>query len=405
MVSQPHICIVTSSDISTKGIGGDGRYSILLHMWMKSRNINSTLLGSFSFKIKIFESAFDYDKPVPKVNITKKKKTFIPYPFFMAKRFLISLILSVKVLRLHSKLPISLIHAQDTGYIGLAAVMVGKILKIPVVVSSHGIRHKTIDHALKSKMKGIIYRIERKIDLLTIKNASDVIVDNGSIRNYFENVVRKRIKCIPIPIEVDKFEYTSSNRSEVREQLRLAEDIKVIGFIGRFAPEKNLINLLTAFSNVLQNFYETKLLLVGTGPLESELKNFVNNKKMTDNVIFCGVRNDINKVLASCDIFILPSYVEGMSVALLEAMATGISIICSNIPSNAELISDRKEGILIDPHKPREIENAVIELLENSNLRVELSKNAKMKATQFDLNLVFPKLIQTYENQIGRSLL
>ncbi len=73
------------------------------------------------------------------------------------------------------------------------------------------------------------------------------------------------------------------------------EVTRVIGFIGRFAPEKNLITLLTAFSNVLQNSYQAKLVLVGTGPMESEMKNLVSKLNMTDNVIFCGVRDDINK--------------------------------------------------------------------------------------------------------------
>jgi glycosyltransferase involved in cell wall biosynthesis len=125
---------------------------------------------------------------------------------------------------------------------------------------------------------------------------------------------------------------------------------------------------------------------------------------MTHNVIFCGVRRDISKMLSSYEIFILPSFTKGMSEALLEAMATGPAIICSNIPTNAEMISDRKEGILIDPNDPVEIEKVIIELLENSMLRSELRYNAKRKVLQFDVNVVFPKLIQSYENQIGRPL-
>ncbi|WP_458747520.1 glycosyltransferase family 4 protein [Candidatus Nitrosocosmicus sp. T] len=403
MTSQPHICIITSSDISKSGIGGDGRYSILLYSWLKSRNINSTLLGSYSIKIKNF-SPFNNKKSISKKNISRRKTSFAPYPLFMAKRLLISVILSVKILQVHFSLPISLIHAQDTGYTGLAAIIVGRILKVPVIVSSHGIRHKTIHHGLKSKIKGIIYKIERNLDLFTIKSADEVIVDNDAIKNYFEQIVKKRIKTIPIPIQLDKFEYSLSDRIAIRTELGFDKSTSVIGFIGRLAPEKNLINLLTAFSNVLHSSYQAKLVLVGTGPLESKMKNLVSKMNMKDNVIFCGVRVDINKILSSLDIFILPSFVEGTSVALLEAMATGTPIICSKIPTNAEIISDRKEGILIDPHNPREIEKVIIELLENSMLRSELSYNAKKKVLKFDVNIVFPKLIQSYDNQIGGTL-
>lgn len=403
MASQPHICIITSSDISEGGIGGDGRYSILLYSWLTKRNINSTLLGSSSIKVKIFTPS-DNRNSSPK-KISRKKIHFAPYPLFMAKRFLISIILTLKILQLHFNLPISLIHAQDTGYTALAAIIAGKILKVPVIVSSHGIRHKTIHHALNSKIKGIIYKIERNLDIFTIKNANETIVDNESIKHYFEKIVKKRITAIPIPLQLDKFKYSLSNRTTIRRELGLDENTSVIAFIGRFAPEKNLINLLTAFSNVLEGSYETKLLLIGTGPLESEMKNLASNMKITEDVIFCGVRDDVNKILSSCEIFILPSYVEGMSVALLEALASGTPIICSNIPTNAEIINDRKEGILIDPHNPLEIENAIIELLDNPMLRSELSNNAKKKAIQFDVNSVFPNLIQSYENLVGRPLI
>lgn len=404
MVNPPHICIITSSNISEGGIGGEGKYSILLYNYLKSRNIKSTLLGSNSMKIKNFDSSFNPKKTISRKNEPRKRISFAPYPLFMAQRLLISIILSVKILQLHFNSPISLIHSQDTGYTGLAAILVGRILKVPVIVSSHGIRHKTIYHGLKSRIKGIIYRIERNSDTFTIKSANEAIVDNETIKNYYEKIVKKRIKILPIPIQLDKFEYSLSNRTTIRNELGIDESTRIIGFIGRFAPEKNLITLLNVFSKVLQNSYQIKLVLVGTGPLESEMKNLARKMNMEDKVIFCGVRDDINKVLSSFDLFILPSFIEGMSVALLEAMATRSAIICSKIPTNAEIISDRKEGILIDPNDPREIEKVIIELVDNAELRSELSYNAEKKAIQFDINTVFPKIIRIYEKLTGRTL-
>ncbi|TVP41701.1 glycosyltransferase family 4 protein [Candidatus Nitrosocosmicus arcticus] len=404
MTDERHICIITSSSISEDGIGGEGKYSILLYNWLKSRNIKSTLLGSKSIKIKTFDPAYKYKKIISGKNRSKKKISLAPYPLFMTYRLVISLFLSVKIFQLHFNSPISLIHSQDTGYTGLAAIVVGKILRVPVIVSSHGIRHRTIHHSLRSRLKGIIFRIERNLDTFTVKNANEVIVDNDAIKNYFEKIVKKRIKSIPIPIRLDEFEYSLSNRTTIRSDLGCDESTKIIGFIGRFAPEKNLISLLTVFSKLLQNSFQAKLVLVGTGPLESEMKNYVSKMNMADNVIFCGVRNDINKILSSFDIFILPSFTEGMSVALLEAMATGCAIICSKIPTNAEIISDRKEGILIDPHNLIEMEKVIRELIEDDLLRSELKCNAEKKAIQFDINVVFPKVILSYDKLIGRPL-
>lgn len=404
MKKEPHICIITSSSISEYGIGGEGRYAILLYNWLKSKSIQCTLLGSKSIKIKTFNSN-KQDQTNSKKTQSKKMASFTYYPFFMAYRLASSFFLSLKIFQLHLNFPISIIHSQDTGYTGLAAIIVGKILRIPVIVSSHGIRHKTIQNSLKSRLKEIIFRIERNLDLFTIKNANEVIADNDTIKSYFEKIVKRGIKSIPIPIQLDKFEYSLPNRTTIRKELQCNENTIVIGFVGRFAPEKNLLTLLNAFSRVLQNpDHQTKLVLVGNGPLESEMTNYVKKMNMAKDVIFCGIRQDINKVLSGIDIFILPSFTEGMSVALLEAMATGCAIICSKISTNAEIISDRKEGILIDPNNINEIERVIIELFENDSLRSELKHNAKKKAIQFDINTVFPKVILLYEKLIGKSL-
>jgi glycosyltransferase involved in cell wall biosynthesis len=395
MVKYSHICIVTSSNISEDGIGGEGKYSVMLYNWLKTKNINCTLFSSFSIGIKTFKPNYEIKSSSEGKRLTKRALS-VPYPLFMMKRLIISVILSLKMFQLHYNSPISLIHAQDTGYTGLAALMVGKVLKVPVIVSSHGIRHKTIHHGIKSKMKGIILRIERNLDKFTLKNADEVFVDNEIIKTYFEKMVKRSINIIPIPIQLDKFRYSLDNRNTIRNELRCNE-CKLLGFVGRFAPEKNLFTLIRAFSNVLDNAHHAKLVLVGTGPLESEIKDHVRKMNIAENVIFLGARHDVSKILSGLDVFILPSYTEGMSVALLEAMATGRAIIGSKISTISEIVTDSKEGILVDPYDPTEIQKAIIELFENDSLSKELGSNANEKALQFDINTIFPKLIYHYE--------
>lgn len=403
MLDYPHICIVTSSNISEDGIGGEGKYSIMLYNWLRNKKIKCTLFSSTSVGIKNFHPQYPNTHGTSKRKKLTKRVNSVPYPLYMAQRLIISVILSLKIFHLHRNSPISLIHAQDTGYTGLAALATGKILKIPVVISSHGIRHKTIQHSIKSKIKGSILRIERNLDKLTVKHAEEVLVDNETIKKYFEKMVNRSINIIPIPIQLDKFEHSPTNRNTLRNELG-CNGCKLIGFVGRFAPEKNLITLLSAFSNVLSNIPHAKLVLIGTGPLESEMKDYVNKMHITNNVIFLGSRDDVNKILSSLDIFILPSYTEGMSVALLEAMANGCAIIGSRIPTISEIVTDRNEGILVNPYDPIEIQKGIIELLENDSLRTELGKNAKTKARHFDINMVFPKLIRYYEKLTERQL-
>jgi glycosyltransferase involved in cell wall biosynthesis len=393
-----HICIITSSRVFDGSIGGEGKYSLSLSKWLVDNGNAVTLIGSDFLKIKSMVIQKNYaQKPLTKNEQKEQKKVNAPYIVYMIFRLFTSLRWVIKLISIHFITPITLIHAQDTGYSALAAIIAGRILQIPVITSSHGIRHKTIQHSIKSKLKNLIYKLEIKLDVFTINNSNIVITDNKTIKDYFTNLVSKDIDHIPIPINLNEFQFSESNRNSIRKELGIDQDTISIGFIGRFAPEKNLFSLLIAFYNVLQYNKKIKLLLVGSGQLEPELKKFVNEKRIEKYVLFCGIRQDINKILSGLDIFVLPSYTEGMSLSLLEAMATGRAIICSNIATNAEIISHRKEGLLIDPYRIDSIEQAIVDALTDDKLRLQLEQNAKEKAIQFNMHTIFLKILHIYE--------
>ena len=155
--------------------------------------------------------------------------------------------------------------------------------------------------------------------------------------------------------------------------------------------------------NVAQDDPLIKLVLVGTGVLEPQLREYANKRGIEDKVIFCGVRYDIDRVLSSFDIFVLPSYTEGLSTALLEAMASGRAIICSDIPANNVLVRHNQEALLVNPYNSEELTSAIKLLSSNDSLRLKLGYNAKIRASQYDEDIVFPKILQYYENLIYRK--
>ena len=197
------------------------------------------------------------------------------------------------------------------------------------------------------------------LDIFTIKNANRIIAVNPSIKNYFEQIIPKKvIDVIPIPIKLKNFEFSEVNRDLIRKELRIKDNkTKVIGFIGRLSSEKNLLTLLISFANIHTDDPLIKLVLVGTGPLESQLMEYVSKRNIKNKVIFCGVRYDIDRLLSSFDIFVLPSYTEGLSNALLEAMTSGRAIICSDIPANHELVTHNQEALLVNPYKSEELKH------------------------------------------------
>ena len=402
MTKQMHICLLTSGRVFELAYGGETRYTLSLGNWLAMRDHNVTLIGTGFASIKAKSlSKFDVEEN------KKSKKIRVLYPpmsVYLLSRLVLSLICICKILLINRKSPITLIHVQETGYCGLSAIVSGKLLRIPVIISSHGIRHKTLEPNIQSRLRKILLKVEYSLDIFTTKNADKVIAVNSSIKKYYEQKISKKIDFIPVPIKVKDFEFSGVNRDLMRNELGIEDNkTKIIGYVGRFSSEKNLFTLLTSFVDVVQDNSLVKLVLVGTGPLEPQLREFVNKKGIEDKVIFCGVRYDIDRILAGFDIFALPSYTEGLSIALLEAMASGRAIICSDIPANNVLVRHNQEALLVNPYNPQELTRAVQLLCSNDSLRLKLGYNAKIRSRQYDEDIVFPKILQYYENLLYRK--
>jgi glycosyltransferase involved in cell wall biosynthesis len=401
MIEKLHICLLTSARVFEIAYGGEERFTVLLAAWLARQGHEVTLMGSTFAGIKtkrLSKSEADYDpKRILPTEKKKHKVLYPPYFVYFLSRFVILLFWIVKILSISMKCPITLIHAQDTGFSALAAIISGKLLSIPVVLSSHGIRHKTLESSIHGRFNKILVKIEFRLDLFTIRNADGILVVNPSIGEYFKKIaIPKRTSFIPVPIQLKNFEFCQTNRVLMRRYLGIDEKTILIGYVGRFSPEKNLLTLLMSFRNVVLDNPSIKLVLVGTGPDEYQLKEYVVNNAISDKVIFAGVRYDIDKFLSGFDVFVLPSYTEGLSTSLLEAMASGRAIICSDIDANSRLVMHNQEAILVNPHCPDELTHAIQLLSRDDALRSRLGTNARAKASEYDETIVFPKIAQYY---------
>ncbi len=147
-------------------------------------------------------------------------------------------------------------------------------------------------------------------------------------------------------IDVEAFRFNAENREEIRSQLGIKEKDTVIGLIARLEEQKNHRFLLDVFKEYQKLDGNSKLLLVGEGSLKSELEEKVNVLGMQDKVFFLGRRDDTNKIYSAMDIFLMPSWFEGFSIALVEAQVNGLKCYTStkvaeesNITGNVEFLS------------------------------------------------------------------
>lgn len=142
--------------------------------------------------------------------------------------------------------------------------------------------------------------------------------------------INKRLRVINNAIDCKAFIYNERVRKQYRKIFDIADDTILIGHVGRFMYQKNheyLIEIFTAFHKKNHN---TKLLLIGEGELEKNIKKQVNELKLNNAVIFAGIREDVNKCMQAMDLFLLPSRFEGLPVVGIEAQAAGLPCLMSN---------------------------------------------------------------------------
>jgi glycosyltransferase involved in cell wall biosynthesis len=130
-------------------------------------------------------------------------------------------------------------------------------------------------------------------------------------------------------IDTNKFTYNEKTRDKVRSELGLAQEV-TLGHVGNFTDPKNYPFILCIFRDLLKRGVNSKLVLVGTGPLVDTIKNQASESEIIDKIIFTGTRNDVFNVLQAMDFFIFPSIFEGLPVTVIEAQASGLKCFISD---------------------------------------------------------------------------
>jgi glycosyltransferase involved in cell wall biosynthesis len=200
-------------------------------------------------------------------------------------------------------------------------------------------------------------------------------------------------KILRIPNGVD-IELDGHRRAAV-----LDESI-VIAFVGRLHPQKRVAMLLQALKLALQQRPDLawQLKLAGTGPLERDLKALADELSIGRQVEFLGHVADVGALLDRSDLFVLPSASEGISNALLEAMAHGLPCIVTDIPGNNEVIQNGQNGILVKVDDAQALAGAILGLATDAELRERLGRQARRTVeTKYLLASVTAQYIQLYE--------
>ncbi len=188
-------------------------------------------------------------------------------------------------------------------------------------------------------------------------------------------MARRRVVAIPNGIPCEQFEQTAG-RNGVRRELGLAENALVVGYAGRIERVKRLDLLLDAFAQLLPDYPQLRLLILGEGSMKAELQALAIRWGMGQAVVWAGFRADMTHMLAAMDVYVQPSSNEGLSLSILEAMAAGRPVVATTVGAAREVLADGETGLLVPPNSAEMLAAAMRRLLSDSALQQHLATAA-----------------------------
>ena len=185
-------------------------------------------------------------------------------------------------------------------------------------------------------------------------------------------------------------------RASIRSELGVAPDEFVVGTIANFRAQKDYPNLLNAARLLKERGVQIRIVAVGQGPLEQEMRALHNSMALGDRVLLLGQRDDAVAVLGACDAFVMASKNEGLPVAIMEALALGLPICATSVGGIPEAVTDGVEGQLVPPSDPESLASALTRLATDPALRSELAAGARVAGERYDIQTAVTRIEEIY---------
>ena len=278
----------------------------------------------------------------------------------------------------------------------LTALPVLWLKQVPSIVTTDGF--PGISWFYGDKRVDLVGRLYTKIIMARmIKSSEGVQLFNNKLLDDGKYLKFKFKNVIVCSTGVDTNVFKPGNdKDEIRNKLNLSPDNFVILYVGRMDLVKGVNYLIEAAKIIIAKYKQAKFVLVGDGSLRRDYEMLANS---SSNIIFLGWREDIPKLMRMADIFVLPSLSEGVPNAVMEASASGLPVIASNVGGVSQLITDRETGILTQSRDKNALVSAICELIEQPMFAENLGKAGRLKMIEnYSWGIICEKLEKYYDD-------
>lgn len=285
---------------------------------------------------------------------------------------------------------ISLLHCHGYNAANFGR-MAGRFCNIPVIVHEHGV--------LKIQAHQYI------ADLVLRRFTTAGVAVSEAVKEFMVSgraVPRNIISVLPNGISLDKFRSVpDSETAAIRKELKIANECRIIGSVGRLDPVKGIDHLVQAVPEIVREFPYIKIVLVGEGSMHDELVDMTRRLKIENNVVFAGFRQNVAPFFAMFDVVVMPSISEGFPYTAIEALASRTPLVATRVGGLPEIIEHAKNGWLVPEKDSAALAHGICTILRDQTLAENLALEGEKRAGAFSLESYVRKLERLYIDTAG----
>ena len=365
--------------IGSMEIGGAEKQLFTLIEQIQKRSMDCHI---FALQVKgpIFEKYQEIGIPIFSGNMKKGDISRAPWKLLFAEMRLLSCIIKIKPDVIHGYLPLVTFLTAVSGW----------ICKVPLIITS---RRALSTHQDRYPFLKYLDRIANYLSSKVTVNSQAVLQDTVK-RDYM-----RQEKLVLIYNGIDPEPYCKESvdaRKNIRQSLRIGKDTKIVITIANYIPYKGLMDLLLAAAQVKKETPSAFFLLVGEDRgIQKELESRAKELEIDSIIKFTGQRTDIPELLAASDLSVLPSHEEGFSNVILESMASGLPVVATKVGGNLEAVNDGFTGFLVSPHRPAELAENILTLLNDPKKTARFGQESQNRVIH---HFSLEKMVQSHLN-------
>lgn len=274
--------------------------------------------------------------------------------------------------------------------------LAGRLCRVPVVIST---LHNE-DAWAKNPFLGRAYGA-------TARFADHLIAVSEEVRQYhirFSHLPTEKTTTILNGVDTNKFSPDPEAGAQLRGEFGISPTTPLVGIVGRLLPQKDHHTFLRAAKNISKECPDARFLIVGDGDLRDQLEARARGLGLEKEIIFCGIRRDIPRVMSALDVLVFSSLWEGLPVALLEGMATARPVVSTAVGGVPNLVLDGKIGFLVPPSNPDALASACLKIIQQPSFAQQLGKaGRRLVEAEYSIQNMIRQTIALYQRYLTKA--